>query len=84
MGLPRRPSAAARSRNRGADPLGRIDAEWPIAHRPSGWLPPRLTGRIAIPLPRGIPPPRDRHYAGNYGSVSAVIRALARPARNRP
>jgi hypothetical protein len=64
--LTRRHSAASRPRSCGADPLGRIDSQRPVAHRSSGWLPsPRLTGRIAILLPRGIPRPRGRHYAAN-------------------
>src|SRR5205814_6769972 len=55
--LPR--GAAPASRQRSAEPLGRINSQRPIAHRPPRWLPPqRPAGRIAFPHLRGSPPPR--------------------------
>src|SRR6266853_5629208 len=76
--------AAPASPQRGAEPLGRIDSQRPIAHRPPRWLPPqRPAGRIAFPLLRGSPPPRPGIMPETMASVRSLwVRACSRsPAR---
>src|SRR5205807_10619569 len=60
----------------GPEPLGRIDSQRPIAHRPPRWLPPqRPAGRIAFPLLHGIPPPRPGIMPETMASVRQSLGA---------